>query len=90
MTGSLRRWICGKGGRRLDLGYNLGIDVVMIAMAGVEHEVGRVGLGEMTLAAGVWDGRLLEEECLVPHDVIVDVCVGPDRTKGNRGKRFGA
>jgi hypothetical protein len=32
----------------------------MVAMARVEHEVGRVGLREMTLVAGVWDGRLLE------------------------------
>jgi hypothetical protein len=74
MTGSLRRWICGKGGRRLALGYDLGgrlgIDVVVVTMTGVEHKVRWVGFGEVALVARIWDGRLLEEECLVPHELM--------------------
>jgi hypothetical protein len=52
-----------------DLGWRLGINVVAVTMTGVEHELGLVGFGEVALIVRVENGRLLEEESLVRHEV---------------------
>jgi hypothetical protein len=60
-------------------------------MTRVEHEIEWVGFREMALISRVRNGRLMEYEGLVTHDMVVGgyVCVRPDGAKRDWGEGIG-